>query len=754
MKRIALLLALAASPASAQQPVNPIHPAFAPLDEAGRKVQGGGQVSAERTCGGCHDAGYIASHSGHASGLAQATCIQCHVDGGRLDLRPEALDENGMLRRDALRIGVPRPANCGACHGLIGGSTTPVLIPKEFEDAGQGGRTFLLTQGEGAIISAQHMSDSFLNLQGKSALPLPWDVHAAKLVDCVACHFAGNNPARVDAKQPALRYLVADPRRPSTAEFLVRPNHRFAEQSCRSCHNPLKAHEFLPYRARHMEVLACPSCHLSAPRGPALEMIDATVATAAGRPVARYRNVDLAPGGSLNTSAIRPFKPLLVERAESDGALRLAPVNPVGHWRWVSRADGAEVPFERVAKAFLGAEGGHAPEVVAALDRNGDGRLEVEELRLDSEAKVQLIASRLRALGVVDPAIEGSLTTFPLAHGVSARERALRDCAECHASPSRLSGVFLIASYLPGGEPPKPRENGRIQLAGVLARTPGGGLELQRDPHSAPGRTHVLGHSREGWTNAVGFGVFVAVAAGVVLHALGRLVTRRRRGPVASGGREVRDYAFSRYERFWHWTMAFSGIALIATGLEIHNSGRPWLMELSTAVSVHNALAAVLMVNAAIALGYHLATRAIRNFIPEPQGLLARVVEHMEYMSRGIFLGRQHPSNQAGKKLNPLQQLTYLALLNLLFPLQIATGLLIWAVGQWPDVARAAGGLTVVAPLHNVGAWLFLSFFVLHAYLVTTGRTLGEHLTSMITGYQVHESGEGADAAHPERSGT
>lgn len=737
MRALSLALALAAATtARAQQPVNPIHPTFAPLDEGGRKVQSGAQVSADRTCGGCHDAGYIASHSGHASGSARATCIQCHVDGGRLDLRPETLDESGMLRRDAIRIGTPRAANCGACHGLLSDSAGRVLVPPDFEAAGEGGRTFMLTQGEGAIVSPEHMSDSFLNLVGKAGLSTPWDVHAAKLVDCVACHFAANNPARVDAKQAALRYLVADPRRPSTAEFLVRPDHRFAEQGCRGCHDPLRAHEFLPYRARHMEVLACPSCHLSAPRGPALEMIDATVATPEGRPVARYRNVERATGETLNTSPVRAFRPLLVERADGDGAVRLIPVNPVGRWRWISRADGTEIPFERVAKVFL-AEGG---QVVGALDSNGDGKLDGDELRLDSEAKVQAIAGRLRALGVVDPAIEGSLTAFPLAHGVTSREGALRDCAECHAPSSRLADAFLIASYLPGGEPPKPKENGRIQLAGTLARTPSGGLELRRDPHWAPGRTHVLGHSREGWSNAAGFAIFVAVAAGVAVHAFARLATRKRRGAAVHRGPEVRNYAFSRYERFWHWTMAFSGIALIATGLEIHNSGRHWLMELATAVSVHNVLAAVLMANAAMALGYHLATRAIRNFIPEPRGLLGRILEHMEYMSRGIFLGQQHPSNPAGKKLNPLQQITYLALLNLLFPLQIATGLLIWAVGHWPDVARAVGGLTVVAPLHNLGAWLFLSFLVLHVYLVTTGRTLGEHLKAMITGYQVHEA--------------
>jgi thiosulfate reductase cytochrome b subunit len=152
-------------------------------------------------------------------------------------------------------------------------------------------------------------------------------------------------------------------------------------------------------------------------------------------------------------------------------------------------------------------------------------------------------------------------------------------------------------------------------------------------------------------------------------------------------------------------------------------------------------------VNAFLALFYHLATAAIRNFIPHPRGFLASALEHMTYQARGIFYGESHPRNAAGQKLNPLQQVTYLALLNVLFPLQIVTGALIWAVGKWPAVASAVAGLHYVAPIHNLGAWLFLTFFVLHVYLVSTGRTPTDHLKSMITGYQ-H-----VDADEPEPEG-
>jgi thiosulfate reductase cytochrome b subunit len=744
---LAALAALAAPPALAQQSVNPIHPAFAPLDAAGRKVTATAEVSLEATCGACHDVRYVAAHSGHAEGPGKATCAQCHLDGGRLEVRPALLDAEGRLKREAIRIGPPRAASCAACHGLIAGSVEPVAFPADVASATQPpGRSWSLSLGEGAVVSPQRMADAFLDLEGKAALTSPWDVHAAKLVDCVACHYAANDPGRGDPKQPSLKYLTADPRRQTMAEFLVRPDHRLAERSCRSCHDPLKAHEFLPYRARHMAVLSCQACHLAAPMGPVAELVDATVATAEGTPSIHFRNVQLRPGEGLNTATLRPFQPLLVERVEADGVRRLAPVNPVSRYRWVSGPDRAPVPWARVEAAFLDGRQ-HAPAIIEHFDANRDGRVDAQELRLDSHLKTELVANRLKALGVVDPVVEGTLDARPLAHGVPARDRALRDCQACHSGGSRLSGTYQVLGFLPGGQPPRPEERARVELAGVVAPAAGGGLELRRGPDTAPGGLHVLGSTRQALTNTLGFYLFLAVFLGVSGHGLVRWLMRGKRAGAAHPPAAGRRYVFGRYERLWHWTMALSGVLLIVSGLSIH-APDAWFLDLPRSVSLHNAFAVVLMLNAVLALFYHLATKAIRNFIPHPHGLVARVLEHMTYQSRGIFYGDPHPENAPGHKLNPLQQLTYLALLNVLFPLQIATGLLIWAAGHWPDVASALGGLATVAPLHNAGSWLFLSFFVLHVYLVTTGRNPTEHLESMITGYQPVEP----DGAAPERS--
>jgi thiosulfate reductase cytochrome b subunit len=290
-----------------------------------------------------------------------------------------------------------------------------------------------------------------------------------------------------------------------------------------------------------------------------------------------------------------------------------------------------------------------------------------------------------------------------------------------------------------------------VDLAGLLVPGPGGSLVFQRAAGASPGGLHVRGRARQSAPNTLGFLIFLAVAGSVALHGLARLALRRRAGANAPAPRAAGEpeYVFGRYERLWHWTMAGSGVVLILTGLVVHGAGGRWPIGLPTAVAWHNGAAVVLIANASLALFYHLATAAIRNFIPAPRGLLGRILEHVEYQSRGIFRGGPHPANQPGHKLNPLQQLTYLALLNVLFPLQIGTGAAIWAIGNWPTLGAAVGGLSVLAPVHNLGAWLFLAFFVLHVYLVTTGRTVGEHLAAMITGWQATDPASGEPGGTP-----
>lgn len=202
----------------------------------------------------------------------------------------------------------------------------------------------------------------------------------------------------------------------------------------------------------------------------------------------------------------------------------------------------------------------------------------------------------------------------------------------------------------------------------------------------------------------------------------------------------TRVYLYSLYERIWHWLQAATMIALLITGAEMHWPGALQWLGFARAVSVHNVLGFVLLGNAFLALFYHLATGEIRQYLPEPRDFLTLAVKQARYYLVGIFRREPHPFQRVpGRKLNPLQEITYLATLNILLPLQVVTGVLMWGTERWPGTVEAVGGLPALAGVHTLVAWLFTAFLIAHVYLTTTGPTPLALVRAMVVGWEEGE---------------
>lgn len=192
---------------------------------------------------------------------------------------------------------------------------------------------------------------------------------------------------------------------------------------------------------------------------------------------------------------------------------------------------------------------------------------------------------------------------------------------------------------------------------------------------------------------------------------------------------------YDLHERIWHWVQAATALLLLATGVALH---APWgvrVVSLEVAARVHEAAGAFLLLNAALGLFYYLTSGAIRQYLPgPPRDLLSLAAAQARYYLVGIFRGAPHPFERRpdGPRLNPLQRLTYLALLNLLLPALVVTGALLWARERVPALAGLPTRPLLV--VHLLGAWLLASFVVAHIYLTTTGRTPLANLRAMVTG--------------------
>jgi len=198
---------------------------------------------------------------------------------------------------------------------------------------------------------------------------------------------------------------------------------------------------------------------------------------------------------------------------------------------------------------------------------------------------------------------------------------------------------------------------------------------------------------------------------------------------------------YALHERIWHWLQAAGMLCLILTGMSIHYPDRFGIFgSMANAVRWHSWIGFVLILNAFLGIFYHVTAEKYHHFLPRLDDFTGAAIRQARFYLYGIFKGEKHPfDTYPRRKLNPLQKITYILLLNILLPFQIVSGVLMWGADRWPGIFARVGGLWVLAPAHTLGSYLFLAFLIGHIYLSTTGPTPFSLLGAMITGYHVEE---------------
>lgn len=743
-----LLVTLFALFSSANLHANDFHPEFPLLDESGNLVVDTGlPLSPMQTCNACHDVGFIVNSSDHlAAGVfeeGELDCLVCHssVDVNR-EWAADQLHADGVPLEGLLDIHKPRDENCAQCHGIVDNSLEiPLTISDDIASRS-------MTELTGQIISPQKISNSGLNVAGKDSLTHPFDVHADRVVGCVNCHYSLNNPVYFQQRaesRPA--HLDFDPRRLTNADYLERPLHQVAKGSsvhglnamesinsmrrCESCHDAENVHEWLPYRKRHFASLACESCHIPKLYGPALQSVDWTLVDADGEPLRQYREIDGDPASA--DTLIGGFRPVMLPRDNVGGKRKLAPFNLVSNWYWVAGSPARRIPAEELLLALYH-NGRLHPELVQVLDLNGDGKVENAELRIETPDQTQAVLQRLETSGFEEVSMVAEVQPYSVSHSVVNGVWATKQCDSCHGSESVLAAAFPLSDYLPGGMLPVATHQEQVELNGSFNTGAGGGTVFVADNRASG--YYIIGLSGLAWVDQLGLLMFLGITFGVTVHAIGRFLASRRRPRHQAATRRVKMY--DAYDRLWHWLQASVILMLLFTGLIIHKPDVFGIFSFAYVVRVHNVLGFILLINAALALFYTLASGTIRRFLPAPDGFFGRAMAQTMYYTRGIFTGQPHPLEKTKEdRLNPLQQLTYLAILNILLPAQVVTGVLIWGMQEWPKLAENLGGLPVLVPLHTFLAWAFAAFIVMHVYLTTAaGETAGAGIKSMISGWE------------------
>ncbi len=673
---------------------------------------------------------------------------------GQLQWNDEAFDDNGELLPEFIQVQDPSNENCGQCHGLVHvDAQTPTMLSGCSAD-----QWSTITTGQ--IMSPQKISESGMNIAGKQDITRSWDIHTERVVNCTDCHYSLNNPVYYlenEATRP--EHLNFDPRRIDLGEYLYRPLHQFAKgqnsgstlapqfdstvRRCESCHEAGDVHSWLPYTDRHLQALSCESCHIPKLYAPARGVMDWTVLNTDGTPYSECRGVE-GEGPTMASLLVEGFEPVLLPRENADGGSRLAPHNLVSSWYWVYGEEPRPVPYRDLQEVWTIEGGEYDAEVMAFFDENGDGFLDDNELVINSEEKEALIGGRIAELGYDNPRIESETQAYSISHNVTHGEWATKDCQTCHSEDSRLTAAMTLSDRTPGGVMPTFVGANADLVGGSVVAGEDGTLYYQ--PDVSQNGLYVLGHNNIALVDLLGALLLLGTVFGVAVHGGMRYFTARRQANEEP--EEYREiYMYTVYERLWHWLQTAVILILLFTGLIIHRPETFGIFSFPFVVQVHNIMAFLLVANAALALFYNLVSGDIKRFLPEPRGFFNQAILQSKYYLQGIFKGGEHPFEKTPEqRLNPLQQITYFGLLNVLLPLQVITGALMWGMQRWPDFAAQIGGLTFIAPLHTLVSWLLASFIVMHVYLTTTaGPTVTSGIRSMVMGWEEVEEHHSPD---------
>ena len=662
----------------------------------------------------------------------------------------EAFNENGELKSEIIGIQDPTNSNCATCHGEVHPETEEPLTINACD------LNYPQTATTGQVIAAQKINESGVNISGKDTLNRSWDIHAERQLQCTDCHFAPNNPAHVLESQDANPdHILYDPRKLEIDEYLEMPDHNFARgvsaqfnvapefkstmRRCESCHDTNKSHAgWLPYNDRHMQVIACETCHIPKMYAPAYSTMDWTVVRLDGSARTECRGID---GTNTATELVTGFQPVLMQRADiEDGKFLLAPYNLITSFFWVYEDGNGKL--RPIRKADLEAvyldNGVYSADVLSAFDTNSDGKLSDKELVLDTEVKQNLIAGKLESLGLNNIRINGQVQPYSINHNVVDSKSATRDCATCHNADSRVTTPLLLADSAPIGITPEFVTGVNVTATGSIVNENGA---LYYSPVNEHDQTYIFGHNRIAWIDWFGALLFIGTVAGVAGHGTIRFIAARKRGRSSVETRSI--YMYEAYERFWHWLQTIAIVVLLMTGLVIHRPDLFGAFSFRNIVTIHNVLAALLAINALISILWHLISGEIQQYIPHPYGFIDQMIAQAKSYIQGVFKQEPHPFHKSKeRKFNPLQKITYIDLLSVLLQQQGITGMMMWLVQKVPSIQTWFGGLPFLAPTHTLMAWLFASFIVGHVYLTTTGATPLEAMRGMVTGYEeveVHE---------------
>lgn len=198
-----------------------------------------------------------------------------------------------------------------------------------------------------------------------------------------------------------------------------------------------------------------------------------------------------------------------------------------------------------------------------------------------------------------------------------------------------------------------------------------------------------------------------------------------------------RIYLYPLWVRIWHGANALGIIFLIISGLRMQFADVDLFgISFKTAITLHNVAGISISVNYLLFLIGNFVTHNKYHYRVELDRLVEKLKLQSNYYLSGIFRNEPAPFPVSPKqKFNPLQKYVYIAVMYVLVPILIVTGIALLFPELIVERIYSFSGIYLTALLHGaIGLFIFI-FLIIHLYIASMGKNPLVAFRSMIDGF-------------------
>lgn len=200
---------------------------------------------------------------------------------------------------------------------------------------------------------------------------------------------------------------------------------------------------------------------------------------------------------------------------------------------------------------------------------------------------------------------------------------------------------------------------------------------------------------------------------------------------------ENRLYLYPVWLRIWHGINALGIILLIISGISMQYSTSTYIiMKFETAINMHNFAGVTVSISYFVFFFGNLFTKNKKYYRIKPKGFIKRLVKQARYYMLGMFNNEKSPYPVSEKrKFNPLQKYSYVAIMYLLVPIVIITGIALLFPELIIDEVYSLSGVMLTAILHGIIGFFIFIFLLIHLYVASIGKSPLNNYRGIVTGW-------------------